>query len=294
MKDLLFEKIINDINNIIVENLSISNELSKSAYKVIDEIKKDIQTERPQLVNIKGVTYKSNTIGINIEAIQQVVKITYYYYNFMTEILKRRGIGRIQQRNYIDENSIAVTIISVAGNIDTNTLHDSIYHELEHMYQLQKRGKSFINNEEDIYYYAHNLMHSLPQNSLGYMIAACLYLSETFEQDAYVNGMYGAVMNRVKNFWDITKEFQQTSAYNALKNFEQYFEVFQKYKEETMQTLEQYFGEYNITYDNMIPYFESRLKRFKTKVGKVIMKMQEDYKEQNKDRTKLPPKVPFI
>ena len=44
-----------------------------------------------------------------------------------------------------------------------------------------------------------------------------------------------------------------------------------------MQTLEQYFGEYNITYDNMIPYFESRLKRFKTKVGKVIMKMQEDY-----------------
>ena len=38
MKDLLFEKIINDINNIIVENLSISNELSKSAYKVIDEM----------------------------------------------------------------------------------------------------------------------------------------------------------------------------------------------------------------------------------------------------------------
>lgn len=203
MKDLLFEKIINDINNIIVENLSISNELSKSAYKVIDEIKKDIQTERHQLVNIKGVTYKNNTIGINIKAIQQVVKITYYYYNFMTEILKRRGIGRIQQRNYIDENSIAVTIISVAGNIDTNTLHDSIYHELEHMYQLQKRGKSFINNEEDIYYYAYNLMHSLPRNSLGYMIAACLYLSETFEQDAYVNGMYGAVMNRVKNFWEV-------------------------------------------------------------------------------------------
>ena len=82
MKDLLFEKIINDINNIIVENLSISNELSKSAYKVIDEIKKDIQTERHQLVNIKGVTYKNNTIGINIEAIQQVVKITYYYYNY--------------------------------------------------------------------------------------------------------------------------------------------------------------------------------------------------------------------
>ena len=44
----------------------------------------------------------------------------------------------------------------------------------------------------------------------------------------------------------------------------------------------------------MIPYFESRIKRFKTKVGKVIMKMQEDYKEQNKDRTKLPPKVSFI
>lgn len=49
MKDLLFEKIINDINSIIVENLSISNELSKSAYKVIDEIKKDIQTERPHV-----------------------------------------------------------------------------------------------------------------------------------------------------------------------------------------------------------------------------------------------------
>lgn len=73
MKDLLYEKIIDDINNLIVENLSISNKLSKSAYKVIDEIRKDIQTERPQLVNIKGVTYKSNTIGVNVEAIQQVV-----------------------------------------------------------------------------------------------------------------------------------------------------------------------------------------------------------------------------
>ena len=294
MKDLLFEKIINDINNIIVENLSISNELSKSAYKVIDEIKKDIQSERPQLVNIKGVTYKTNTVSINIEAIKQVVNITYYYYNFMTEILKRQGIGRIRSQNQVDENTITITIISVANKIDTNTLHDSIYHELEHMYQLSKRGKSFIENRNDIYYHAHDLMHSLQPNTLGYMIAACLYLSETFEQDAYVNGMYGAVMGKINNFWDIMKEFKNTSAYNGIKSFEQYLNLIKTYRDETIQTLNTYFYEYNISYDDMIKYFEDRLKRFETKIGKVITKMQEDYKEQNKDRTKLPPKVSFI
>ena len=293
MKDLLYEKIIDDINNLIVENLSISNELSKSAYKVIDEIEKDIKITRAQLINIKGVTYKTNTVSINIEAIKQVVNITYYYYNFMTEILKRQGIGRIKSQNQVDENSITITIISVANKIDTNTLHDSIYHELEHMYQLSKRGKSFIENRNDIYYHAHDLMHSLQPNTLGYMIAACLYLSETFEQDAYVNGMYGAVMNRVKNFWDIMKEFKNTSAYNGIKSFEQYLNLIKTYRDETIQTLNTYFYEYNISYDDMIKYFEDRLKRFETKIGKVITKMQEDYKEQHEDRVKLPPKISF-
>lgn len=294
MKDLLFEKIINDINNIIVENLSIANELAKSAYDVTNEIENDIKNVRPIITKIRGVTFKRNTISVNVEAISQVVKITYWYYNFMTEELKRKELHKIKFRDKVDENSITITIISVAGDIDSNSLHDSIYHELEHMYQLQKRGKEFITDKDNIYYYAHILMNKLPIHSYGYMIATCLYLSEAFEQDAYVNGMYGTVMSRVKNFWDINKEFQKTNAYQGLQNFEQYLEVLKSSKEDIVQTLNKYFYEYNITYDNMIPYFENRLKRFKTKVGKVLTKMQEDYKEQNKDRVKLPSKISFI
>ena len=294
MRDLLFEKILNDINDIIVENLSISNELSRAAYDVVKEIEKDIKNVNPTITDIKGATFKRNTVNVNIEVIKQVVKITYCYYNFMTEKLKNQEMHKIIFRDKVDENSITTTIISVAGNIGTNSLHDSIYHELEHIYQLQKRGKNFITNQDSIYYHVHDLIHKLPIHSYGYMIATCLYLSETFEQDAYVNGMYGAVMNRIKNFWDINKEFKNTNAYQGLKKFEQYLEVLKQNKEQVDKTLGRYFYEYNISYDDMIPYFENRLKRFKTKVGKVLMKMQEDYKNQNKDRTNLLPKISFI
>ena len=292
MKDLLFEKIINDINSIIAENLSIANELSNSAKYTVNKIKENITNTRAELVNVKGLTFKKNNVFVNV--LGRVIRIGYYYYNFMTEKLKNQYIGKINQYNTAFEDEMEITIISVAGNIDIDTLEDTIYHELEHIFQMAKSGKELVTDENDIYNYAVELRHKLPAYSYGYMIATCFYLSKRFEQDAYVNGMYGAVMARVENYEDINKEFKNTQAYGALRTFEDYVNIMKNDEEGVIKAINNHFDKYCLHYGKMMDYFEDRLYRFKTKIGKVFIKIREDFKEQNKDRVKLAPKIQFI
>lgn len=81
------------------------------------------------------------------------------------------------------------------GNTGEYDIMDSISHELNHIYQQAMAGCEYGNQE--IYGYAASRIYSTDECER--CLACIVYLSNTTEQDAYINGLYAAIMKDLED-----------------------------------------------------------------------------------------------
>lgn len=92
-----------------------------------------------------------------------------------------------------ENQEIFLDIIKIYGEIDTISIKNSLQHEIEHIYQRYKRPDHFDFKIKDKLLYDKSLELLKSGDEIKQEIGRAVYLMFTFEQDAFVNGLYAAM-----------------------------------------------------------------------------------------------------
>lgn len=271
---LIREEIDNDIERLIKEELSISTELSNAANKIISMVEDDMKREKYKPINIDGVSYKEGNIRSN--HFGKNIIVHYWYYNFFDKIYyekQRKRIKQINRNNNIDK--IDITIFAISGYIDVNTLHDTIYHELEHIFQQTKADKMFT--KSDMYEFVAKRKYEVQPENPEYAICDSLYLSYDFEEDAYINGAYGFLMKVCDSYLDVESRLPQTQLYNVIEMLKFYYDIISKHKNRFDNVLHSAsYKKFDLNANKLIKRIKFAIERIEKKTKNLKKKVKKD------------------
>ena len=256
------------LKQIIKEELSVNNEVIMVVQKICNKIIKIVPTVEGEILKNRVVKRKfhfSETILNNKISIQVI------NYNFVTpdEISRNPKLDYETSTSSSDGgkyNFLFINCYSVNGEINRKSLFDTVYHEIEHIFQAQKGNKQ-IKTFDALY-------HMLPQylNCKNYPLkyaSRILYCSYAYEQDAFVNGLYGFISQLgIIPQW---KDIKTSQAYKSLENLRNALSFLQKNinNEKYNDEIKKVFG---YTISQILKIGKQTEKRFLEKVGKVLIK----------------------
>ena len=171
--------------------------------------------------------------------------------------------------------SIVSPLVVVGGNIDILKLFDDLQHEVNHVYEQDCIGNEYKNIDLNAYVMS-NLYSKQDEKR---MPARLLYYGNPIEQDAFVNGLYGAVMASLKNgVYPIDK--------NKIEVFTAYKELCQAYKyildnrnnEALLREIQiNYHTKYfHYTYHRLKDRGRQAIAEFERKINKTLQKCEKD------------------
>lgn len=268
--DLVKEEILKEINDSINEELSISNQLKDEAFRICGEIVKSIKNTPTLPFNIKNVSFKGNNVFTTFFG--EKINIIYKFYNFFYKEDYDNNHEKIDvdNRSSYMNKVIYITIFAISGNIIANMFNDTMYHELEHFYQSKNSNKEVGNKQ--IYKIALWLKNSGYKDN--YIVGDAIYLTRDFEQDAYINGLYGFLIDGCTSKYDVTEKLKRSDAYDVLYRLKHHFNYILNNKEKVDYVLKQ--SKINFNYNNFINMIKKAINRFENKIGKVVIKVNND------------------
>lgn len=269
----------NILNEIIYEELSISGDVQKASIDIWNQILEKL----PNIKTTKIEDFNGVKIGnYNFSTIIYGEKVSVYI-NLYVFDTKKSFDEHKDKVEYLGANSMySIQLKWVVFNIPmvsdevicVDEVKDEIQHELEHIYQGKQGSFGVLNTDYD-YKKAQNLVYHHNEN-VAY-IARLIYLSKTYEQDAYVNGLYAYLMAQEEPMpkikWDIVKE---SDAYCLLMQLRKAIELLENPTVEIKYICLNFFKK--------SPYILYKLGkatefRFVRKIGKVLAKYHKDIRE---------------
>ena len=184
----LFNEIVQKVN----EELGVSNEVSDAVNYLISLVANDVKRPPTSRDSFKRGEIK------NVEFFGKKCTLTYDVL-----FVRKRDIARYVQAptstpGYYDEkkNVFHTTLYYIGDEQQYVDYGGVTQHEMEHFYQLVKTGKeTFLNQEQDkLYYKAVGMMHSY--NYGERIVGLLIYFSCRYEEAAFLNTFYKAIMNR--------------------------------------------------------------------------------------------------
>lgn len=262
--------------DLINEELSIAEEVYGTStqifLKVAEEIKHYPYSNYKKGVKMQEFTCTGEILGKEID-----VKVIHYNFGNHSYFEKYKDeIDFDEGRTICDGdrfNYIRMCCYSITGQLDSAAALDTIQHEVEHVYQ-GLMGSSLITTYNDLYTTAANNLNNKDERIRT--LAFLIYNSQTFEIDAFVNGLYGFLMqqNGFIDYDTICKcpLYERLLTYrtllsNVLDDKEKYEDVCRLMFRKTLYQI-----------------IKSALKGEKymmNKIGKVIVKARKDRQEQN-------------
>ena len=268
------EEINREIDSRINEELTIADELSKAANNMIILIENDIKACKALINRKDGYFYKNGCMSY--KCFNKIIYTEYHYYNFFNNICYKNShekIPQINRNNNIDR--ISIVIFAVSGNILGTTLYDTIYHELEHIFQQTKANKVFT--KSDMYDYVVRRKNEVEVSNPEYLICDSLYLTYNFERDAYINGAYGFLMHTCKSYMDVDKAIENTDLYQAIEMLKFYYSIIYKNRIKFIEALSsQKYRSYGITVNNLLKKIKQSINSYEDKLRKMKRKAKQD------------------
>ena len=269
------KNIISEINNLIKESQSVSlvvDEICQNLMEKIDKVcgnvlivdsygKYGINTYRTGF----SETILENTVfvdcvivqGKNIECLKHYLTIEKMPENCFFIDKKTK------------QESLRFIVYYIGEDMWYNNM-DAIYHEVEHLYQhllRKKKDKSydFLKQEED-YNNGIKLMNST--SFFEQKIGILLYMSDLKEQDAFVQGLCG----ELKGFYGSGNfiEYEKTTVRRVLYNYETSLKILKKEYLKNKEEIDKILEKHNINYKKLIKNSELGIKRFRSKIGRVL------------------------
>lgn len=268
------ENIKKKLNNAINEELSVSNDVYNTSLNILLKINEYIKkTEYKQIKKgIKTQEFSFHETILNKKILVEVIHYNFgnneYFEQYETEITYSDG-SSISDGNRL--NNIKISCYSISNKFYSDNAMDVIQHEVEHVFQGIK-GSKIITNFNKLYDTATN---GLQSNNLKLKILSnIVYLSHKFEIDAYINGLYGYLMQKggIPTYEDIKK----TPLYINLKVFRRQLNIISKDKEyENISST--FFG---IPLKKIIKNSLNAENYLINKLGKILIKVQQDKEKQ--------------
>lgn len=273
---MILNEISLKINEAINEELGIADEVRDKSAKLRDDVINRLKNIEKSIVE-SGVSEKKD--NFQIEIANKKVFVQVHYYNFRDKtyylnFIKKSGpIGHSSLSNDGRFNVILLNFYSISGYIDEKDLYDSIQHEVEHIFQQVKAKKTF--GKSDLYLYAYkNLSNEQLENRI---LALISYMSNKFEQDGYINGLYAFLKDNYK-LMATRDDIKESPVYSKLTDliYAKDFLIKNKNNVKLKEEIEYYQKNFNLNYNEFIRLVTSSINDITKKIGRTIIKFKND------------------
>lgn len=283
-KDLLLEnELKEEINLLIVEELTVNDDVLEETQKVEEYITKNIQLIAPiDFANGGGkreMSFSMNMFDNNIKVNFSVVNYNFRDKQYFNEYNKKYSIDMESKSvyNMIGNTPFCLCIINYIsiGFKPLAKFHEDVYHELNHLFQQYKQGHTY----SDSLKYAHIPTSIYSDNEIEHNSAEIIYLANHYEQDSFVSSVYNFVKNKfytnVKNRQTIDDLLKETDAYNKIYRLKELFKLIQKNKEEYCNAILKQYGFKQ--WDRFDKYVRNSIHRFEKKFAMCVKKCKKDF-----------------
>lgn len=294
----IFEILQNDLNQFINESLGISDAVTEEAKRICNLILNAISSANKTLIasgvgykngNTKTEVFKNNKTvkGVDIPTVN--IDFRWEYYNFKNREYKSRFLEKnnintagnsvliinpfkINNRN--NNGFVTLTIFSTSGNIDQNSMVDTIGHELRHILETDIPSKQFSNG--DLMSFVNTNLQS--QNYYTKLIAEILYFSEKHEINGFMQGFYDFITTEKWKYGSVDKAIEHSESYNTMLYLKERIIEAQKYMndDDFINEIDKY-QKYGINHNNFIKKANTQYKEIMKRIGKVIIKSKQDF-----------------
>lgn len=274
---MILNEISLKINEAINEELGIADEVRGKSAKLRDDVINRLKNIEKSIVE-SGVSEKKD--NFQIEIANKKVFVQVHYYNFRDNMYYLNFIkkyGNIEHSSISNNgrfNIISINFYSISGYINEKDLYDSIQHEVEHIFQQVKAKKTF--GESNLYLYAYNNLNSDQIEKRA--LALISYMSNKFEQDAYVNGLYAFLKSDFRYANATRDDIQQSPVYEQLTNLieAKNFLIKNKNNANLQNEISYYKDKFNLNYNDFIRLATSSINEISKKIGRTIIKFKKD------------------
>lgn len=259
--------LLEELRKIIKEELGISDkvtELSRQFFsEMIDKIPEAEETEKNDIMVKKEFPLTFFVDGVKVSC-------SVVYRNFLS-----KDFSRIYDTPYVTDGSsfrvsnklflCFINVFAVCGTLNKEKAMETIQHEIEHIFQQIRMGRSF--GGDSIYVKIKTDMDSGDENRSK--VARLLYYTLKSEQEGFNNGLYAFLMDTPEPYSeDLLKKSETWGNYvfsrNTLKEI--------KDNQDLKLIFNEYFNNYGVTISNI----EIELNNFLHRIGRTIIKVKQD------------------
>lgn len=276
--DIIYEKVKQEI----MEELSISNDVIEATKNAENLILTNIRQVPMMIDNNLNIKFKSNEI--KFEMFEQIFNLNYcgYFCHNYDEINMLVQKGNLTSHIDYDKKTFLIKFAFINGFPEERTFNDSLQHEIEHAYQIFRKGESLLSSQtiRNLYNKAADILRGNIKTNNIFIIKAAqiIYIGMNFEQDAFVNGMYAFLM-KSKYTDEMLYRLNQSDAYQYFKTIKLNFQDIDENIDENSEI--EIYNIFGIKYKTLRYVFEEAIKRFQNKIGKVYVKAYQDFLKNN-------------
>lgn len=289
LKKELIKDIEKNFSKLLTEEMGIIRNVQYDAQMISYDILNGIKSQKSLPTSLNLTTYKSGSfvkeVVVSPDKIKEQPKkkeitIKWHYYSFFDVRTQQEEMHNIPYNTkYIPQlSTLIVVVFAIKNEIDNRTLVDSIAHELTHNFQREVKDNELItNNKQKVYQNANkNIVSS---NKAVKLIANVIYLTHSFEQDAFLNGAYAYIMKEYENGGNFIISYKKTEAYVSLETLRYYLDTMQKALDnnkvgENIKNHCHY--EYDLSFEQILKLGEKAYSRYTKKLVRMCGKALND------------------
>lgn len=214
---------------IINEELGISNDVlrlgSKIKSSIGDNFSKNYKNKTRFYALNSNFPYKVFHGDLDVKWKDVDINVIYYVVDDADENVVSYYLRRFHSTSDIEKYQLTFYLVGHGDKILWERHNRTIQHEVEHLFQLYKKGKPLLNAKQNQRYHTfQQLMGS--SDFIEKIIGYTYYYYTRVEKNALINGIYGDVMGKNINGYVLNPldEIKNTSVYKNINTIKQVIE----------------------------------------------------------------------
>lgn len=272
-------QLFNEINKLIAESLSINDNVVIERNKLCEIIKDKLDvTDEILFDKTLGLKYKQFNLRENCFSAKISINCRVFYckdenYDDICNLYPY--INDCYSRFINKKLSMLFFNFLLTEKKDISFYTKNIQHELNHIFQQTQMSSSYGSNIVRQHQYAFAGENIGSKDETINAISKIIYLSTPNEQDSFVNELYSEMENNVENAIN-NKKYKNSHTWKRLLDLQQSIDFFKENKEsvsDKINHLNDLDKSLKLSYENLLKNGEIGFKRFKAKIGHVLVRV---------------------
>lgn len=273
------------LKGILNEELSISNDVNKLTLKIKSIIGDDYNKNKCYEKNYSKCLYNFpytlfvNNCVIKDNVINKPIHIIYYVLEDPSDNIKNEYLTKFLSTSNTSTYELIFYLIAYGENIDWKESSSTIQHEVEHLFQLFKKNKPLLTqNQMDEYNKMAKLRRS--NDSITKIIGYTYYYYSRVEKNAIINELYREIMDSY-NYGIVINPMDIIKGSTKYRNIQVIKDVVTN--EQYHPNLEEKLKANNKTLKSFLRIANRMINEYTKAFGRLLYKANKDIEEKNKD-----------